>query len=190
MLQAVKTWLDGQVAAGGTLVVAGYAAAAYSTIWGQQDGPYPGHPYAVLQVVDPPASIDGKPARDVLNNGALERNEYDALMTVRVELLSRAPLDPASGVEETMRLAGGLEASLRTSAQNEAWSVAGLGFVRTRPPLAIPQVVGFGFERRTQLDVVFTVRVRVDVQNPFLLNAPVVSGTVDGSGNVTGTLQG
>src|SRR5258708_21023832 len=185
MMQTIFAWAKGQIASSGAL--SGYEAAPYTVIWGVQDGPYPGHPYATLQVVQPPATDGGKPERTVFDNhmgGSTTRAEYDANMFVRLELFSRAPLDPNSGLDETIVLINALEASLRTSQQLEAFAKAGLAFVENRPPLSVPMVAGFGFERRSQLDINFRVRVRVNTKSP-IIDIPGVSGTVDFDGTVT-----
>jgi len=190
MLVAVRDWLVGQVGSGGAL--SGLMAAPYSVVWASQDAPYPGHPYATLRVVEPPRSLGSNTEERVLAGtdlAPIERDEYDADLTVRVELLSKAGLDPNSGMDETLLVMSGLEASLRTSLVLEKLAVAGIPFINNRPPLSVPVVAGFGFERRAQMDMLMRLRVRVDV-TAQLVDPPDVTGTVDFQGKVTIELQG
>jgi hypothetical protein len=160
---ALYAWVVGQLGAGGALTA--LFASPYTVIWGHQDGPRPPYPYAILYWAAPLASLDGKAERQLIDNGDdtfTTSDEYDAQGTVRIELLSKSELDPSTGLDETLSLVSGLEASLRTMRQVEAFTAAGLAFV-TSSALSIPVVSGFGFERRTRLDCVFRARVRVDV---------------------------
>lgn len=183
---ALKTWVDAQIAASGDLVA--YAAAPYTVVWGSQSGPRPALPYAALSWAIPIAGLGGKPSVEMIDNlddTFTRRQEYDGEGVFRIELLSRADLDPDSGTDEVMPLLAGLEASLYNPLQTELFTAAGLAFGETRgPPLAIPQVAGFGNERRGRLDVAFRARVRVDVINyPVLVSASLndIEGTVDGN---------
>lgn len=192
MLKAVRDWLVGQIGVSGKL--ASLMTASYSVIWAAQDAPYPGYPYATLRVTEPPrglgdAATNERALADDGSGGTVERNEYDANLVIRVELLSKTGLDPNSGMDETVLLANALEASLRTGAVLEAFSVAGIPFIDNRSPLSIPVVAGYGFERRTQLDLMMRIRVRVDV-TAQLVDPPDVTGTVDFQGHVTGSVQG
>lgn len=170
----------------------GMAAGAYATIWGNQDGHRPALPYAVMSIPLPPAGL-GMPSKTTIDNGDDtfdRRYEYDARFTFRVELLSRAPLGADDGVDETMPLLAGLEASLRTEEQIEMFTAAGIAFIENRDPLAIPRVMGFGTERRGQLDLVFGTRVRVDVPNVPVLDSgslDEVLATVE-DGDITGSV--
>lgn len=187
MLVAVKAWVDGQIATGGAL------GTTYTTVWGSQDGPRPVYPYAVLRVLNPPHSVGGKPAYSLIPGETEEdpditRAEFDSEFAIRLELLSRAPLDAASGVDETVRLIHAVEASLWSVPRLELLQNAGLALVSTGPPTSIPVVVGFGFERRSYLDVVFRARTRVDAETTVLdSDSFAVVGTID-DGVVTGTV--
>lgn len=170
MQLALYTWIFGQIGTGG-LLIGRFATAPYTVIWGDQDGPYPGHPYAVLRLVSPPDTIGGLPARGLVDQGATadERIEFDSEFTFRCELLARTPLDPASGMDEVTRLAHALRVSLHSSQVLEALNVAGLAVVNVQKALNVPVVAGFGFERRVRFDAIFRARTRLDVIDvPFL----------------------
>lgn len=190
---AIKTWIDSQIAPGGVLT--SFAEAPYTVIWGYQSAPRPALPYAVLSWATGLGTIGGKPSRTIIDNGDdtfTERSSYDAEMLLRIELLSRAPLDPDSGLDETMPLLSGIEASLITSRQQELFTNAGLAFIETRSPLVIPVVAGFGYERRARMDVLFRARVRVDdVDVPVLVSGSLsdIASTVE-DGVVTVTVGG
>lgn len=189
---ALKSWVDGQLGEDGALLA--YAAGEYTTVWGHQNGPRPDLPYAVLSWPRAFATVGGKPARSIVDgedDTFVERVEYDAEAVFRVEIFSSAALDPDSGVDEALALACGLEASIRTSRQLELFMLAGLAFVENGPPLAVPVVAGFGFERRAQLDITFRARVRVDALDVPVLDSTSVtdiSGTVDEDGAIIGTV--
>lgn len=162
----------------------GYAAAPYNVVWGYQDGPKPAHPYAVLMLQRPLASVGGLPARQIAagaGDTSNERLEHDAEMLLRVEILTRAPLAPDSGMDETVPLLTGLEASAHVRSQLEAFTAAGLALVSTRA-MAIPFVAGFSQERRGSIDVVFRARVRVDA-----IDVPVLE--MESLNDITGSVN-
>lgn len=192
---AIRDWLCAQIATTGPSgapvdpTLLSLMAAPYVVVWEAQDGPSMDYPYATLHVVDAPKSVGGKPVYTVEGSSSkVSRLEYDSRFTVRAKLLSRAPLDELSGVDEVSLLIHALEATLSTSKQIEAFGVAGLALISNTQPVLIPSIVGFGFERRAYFDIVFGARTRIDVSNPPILdNTSVpVDGTIDVDGLVHG----
>lgn len=173
---AIRTWAVAQLS-------------GYAVIWANQDGPYPGHPYAVLRVVSPPGSVGGHPVTTLVpGTSDVTRTEYDSEFTVRVELLSRAVLDSTTGLDVTTSGVHSLEASLWTAPQLEAFNVAGLALVSVSKPQSIPSIAGFGFERRAYIDVLFRARTRIDSATPVLDDTSFAVGTVLVDGVLEGTL--
>ena len=195
MQSAVKALVEGAFG-GASPAFAAQLVSPYAVIWSEQDGPYPGHPYAVISEEAPPVSRGGMPAYSFVDGGGLvpdlERSEYDAEWTFRVELLTRSPRKAGAGTAEPIALLGAFEGWARSRANLEALDGAGLALISVGQPVHVPKIAGFGNERRAYLNLTFAVRVRVDVPQPFVLDrgSLIVSGTVDLAGNATGQVGG
>lgn len=174
MTTALWTWVNGQVGTGGA--IAGLAAAPYSVLWAEQDAPA-AHPYATLRIVDGPKGLGTWPVQSLSADGTTSLREYDSEMTLRVSFFSKVPLSTA-GIDETQQLAHALDGSLCADGVLQALQDAGLAGFLTKPPIQVPQVAGFGRERRTYIEIILRARTRI---------ARPVIGTMDATTFPTGS---